>query len=207
MRRALAPLKADTSGVSMVEFALVLPLLATIAMGGIEYANLAMSHVRISQIADEVADNAGRVPDMVTETDLDEIFAGVREIGSSLNFEANGRVVLSSLQGNELAAPNVGQTIRWQRCLGALHVNPAYGIEGAGKSDATLQSMGKTGRTISALPHTAVMFVEVSYEYQPIISSAFVKSTRISYESAFIVRDRTELGIQSTVTTYTCPRY
>ncbi|WP_233222371.1 TadE/TadG family type IV pilus assembly protein [Allosphingosinicella deserti] len=197
----------------MVEFALVLPLLAAIAMTGIEYANLAMAHVRISQIADTVADNAGRVPDLVTETDIDEIFAGARETGGSLDFEANGKVVLSSLQQNGQPAPKTGETdnrgqwIRWQRCLGALKVNPAYGVEGTGESSAALQSMGKTGRTISALPHTAVMFVEVSYDYQPIVSSALVKSTRIQYESAFIVRDRAELGIQSGTTSYNCPTY
>ena len=55
--------------------------------------------------------------------------------------------------------------------------------------------MGKAPRTIAALPLSAVMFVEVTYDYQPIISNKLVGHTRIRYESAFTVRDRADLGI------------
>ena len=46
-----------------------------------------------------------------------------------------------------------------------------------------------------AQPGTAVMFVEVAYDYQPMVFDKLIKPREIRYESAFNVRERTELGI------------
>lgn len=195
-------LATDENGLAMMEFAFSLPVLLVLTLGGLETANFALAHLRISQIAMTVSDNAGRVNTAVDETNINEIFSGARLVGLPIDFENNGRVVLSSLQPNELAAADAGQMINWQRCFGGLDAQPSYGDEGAGREDSSLAAgMGEDGNLIAASEGTAVMFVEVTYQYQPLIDSIWIGGDRdIRYESAFNVRERTNQDITNTQT-------
>lgn len=202
-------LGSDESGVAMIEFAYALPLILALGFGALEIANLAAAHLKVSQMGMMVADNAGRVITRIDEADINEVFDGARQVGESIDFAANGRIVLSSLQPNAVATtdPKHGQWINWQRCTGGLTaVNSRYGAQDKGKSDATLKNgMGPTGKTIKSLPGTAVMFVEISYTYQPLLRG-IISGRRIRYESAFNVRERTEHNITNTksLTVNTC---
>lgn len=193
-RRTLSSLASDCSGIGIIEFALTIPLVVAMAMGGIELANLALTHMRVSQIALTVADNAGRVTTRIDEGNIAEVFAGARLVGEPIEFKEKGRVVLSSLQHNGLEDGDEGQMINWQRCFGDLDVDPAYGEQDDGRDDGSLQGMGPTGQAIQSVPNTAVMFVEVSYEYTPVIGGV-MEPRILRYESAFIVRGRTEHNI------------
>jgi hypothetical protein len=169
-------------------------------LGGLELTNLMLTHLRISQIALTVADNAGRVRTGIDESNIYEVFAGADLIGQDLDFANRGKVVLSSLEPNGLSGVNAGQRINWQRCFGALAVAPRYGRQGAGSSDGALAAgMGPAGNRITAASSTAVMFVEVSYGYEPVILESLrsVVGT-IRYESAFNVRERTNQSITNT---------
>jgi hypothetical protein len=195
----LTDLRAATSGVAMIEFAYSLPVVLTLALGGLEATNLALAHLRVSQVAMTTADNAARVPTLMDESDIAEVFAGADVTGRSLDFTRHGRVVLSSLQDNGQSGTRQGQTVGWQRCYGQLSVAPAYAREGAGANDATLRSgMGPAGRQITAQPGTAVMFVEVTYDYQPLLAGSVFGPIQIRYETALNVRERTNLGISNT---------
>jgi len=147
-----------------------------------------------------VADNAGRVVTGIDEANVYEVFAGAGVIGQPMDFEANGRVVLSSLQDNGLGGGNAGQMINWQRCWGELDVAPAYGTEGTGRDDSSLASgMGSEGNRILSAPDTAVMVVEVTYNYQPLISDSILPvSGQIRHESAFNVRGRQNNNLSNT---------
>ena len=192
-----AMLSRDARGMALVEFALSLPLVLALGLGGFELANYALTNLRVNQIALSVADNAGRVITRIDETDVVEVFAGARVTGEPIGFQQNGRVVLSSLQHNGRTGTTAGQMINWQRCWGSLAVAPSYGRQGAGRTNGSLQSMGRPGRAIASLPNTAVMFVEVSYRYSPLIGGVLSPQT-IRYESAFIVRGRTQNDISNT---------
>jgi hypothetical protein len=90
--------------------------------------------------------------------------------------------------------------INWQRCWGDLGTAPAYGTEGTGRDDDSLENgMGANGNTITSIPGTAVMFVEVTYDYQPLISGTILPiSGTIRRESAFNVRGRQNNDISNT---------
>ncbi len=191
-RRAVASLRSCTSGMALTEFAVSLPVLLTLGLVGLETANLAMAHLRVSNIAMMTADNAARVRDGIDEADVIELMTGAKMTGTSLRFAENGRIVLSSVEVN--AAGN-GQWIRWQRCDGARNVTSHYGNEGRGQSDNSLQAVGPAGNRIAAQPNTAVMLVEVSYAYQPIVPNSFLEGREIRYESAFNVRQRVNQAI------------
>ncbi len=123
------------NGMAMTEFALGLPVFLTLTIGGIESSNLALAHMRVSNLAMTVADNAGRVMSGIDESDVYEVFSGAQVVGESIGFEEHGRVILSSLEDNGRKGSKHGQVIRWQRCWGDLDVDPAYGTQGAGAND------------------------------------------------------------------------
>ena len=187
------------NGMAMTEFALGLPVFLTLTIGGIECSNLALAHMRVSNLAMTVADNAGRVMSGIDESDVYEVFSGAQVVGESIDFQENGRVILSSLEDNGHKGSKHGQVIRWQRCWGDLDVDPAYGTQGVGANDASLASgLGSSGRTIVATSGTALMFVEATYEYQPLVATGFFPEATIRYESAFNVRGRQNNAISNT---------
>jgi Flp pilus assembly pilin Flp len=200
MRRIPAAIGRDERGVAFVEFALIAPLVLFMILGGLEVVNYAVAQLRVNQIAMTVADNAGRVTTGIDEANVYEVFAGANVIGQSMDFKQHGRIVLSSLQDNGRSGGKHGQMINWQRCWGDLGTAPAYGRQGLGRNDNSLETgMGPTGNKIVSIPGTAVMFVEVSYDYQPLISGTIVPvSGTIRRESAFNVRGRQNNDISNT---------
>ena len=65
------------------------------------------------------------------------------------------------------------------------------------ETKATLTSVGTGANVISANAGTAVMVVEVAYNYQPIIPNSFLPGRRITYVSAFNVRQRTDQTLRN----------
>ena len=206
----LRRLRQDQSGLALIEFAYSLPVLLALTLGGLEVANLAITHMKLSQLAMLVADNASRVRASIDEADINEIVSGAALSANGLNFAANGKIFLSDLEPNRQDAPNTGQYIRWQRCYGSGSFTSTYGTTGNGASDASMvDGMGPTNRKISAGNGTAVMFVEVTYKYQPLISNSIFGEKTIRYTSAFNVRERTDQAMKnagnlSTSQTATC---
>lgn len=200
VRSLLDRLWRDERGLALVEFAFAAPILLLLILGGLELVNYALAHLRVNQIAMTVADNAGRVVTGIDEANVYEVFAGAGVIGDPLDFEANGRIVLSSLQDNEQNGSAAGQMINWQRCWGELDVDPAYGIEGTGRDNDDLEDgMGEEDARIISAPGTAVMVVEVSYDYQPLIGGNILPiGATIRHESAFNVRGRQNNDISNT---------
>ena len=194
LRALLRRLHRDESGNQVIEFAIVLPALLTLGLGGIEVGNYSIASIRCSQIAASVADNAARARDTIDEADINEIMVGAKLIGSGIKFADNGRIILSSVEQN--AAKN-GYWIRWQRCFGKKAVTSSYGVEGAGKTDATIQGMGPAGKQIAPAAGTALMFVEVVYDYQPIVSNRILGGRTMNYTNAFNVRQRNDQELKN----------
>ena len=194
----LARLRASRSGIALTEFAISLPIFVTLLFGGLEIISLVMAHMRMSQVAISVADNAGRVRTKIDEADIYEVFAGANLVGGG-DFHRDARVILSSLEPNKQTGSRAGQMITWQRCYGALPVSPRYGAEGKGKNDNSLAlGMGSLNSRIRAAEGTAVMFAEVSYRYTPrILPSIVSNGIDLRYESAFNVRERNDQDISN----------
>jgi hypothetical protein len=219
-KRVLRELKNCRSGLALTEFAFSLPILLALSLYGFETANLAIAHLRVSNIATLTADNAARVRDSIDEANIIEMMTGAKMTGSSIRFAQNGRIILTDFERHT----NGRQWIRWQRCDGALDVSSNYGrpknasngdiVNGteylqsdritrstaAQRSDpsyATLTDVGPAGRQISAASGTAVMLVEVVYHYQPIVSESLFGPIQIRYESAFNVRQRNDHDLRN----------
>jgi len=196
----LRRLRRSTSGAALVEFAVTLPVLSVMGMYGVEIAYMSSVNMQISQMALELADNASRmeqtnnstVAPTVTETDINSIMTGVIKRGENFEFTQNGRVILSSL---ELDPATGKQFIHWQRCAGSLMVPSAYGNDSNnnGLNGGTLTGMGSGSTKAIATTGIAVMFVELTYDYEGIFGTLFVKNMRFKQEASYIVRDIRDL--------------
>lgn len=182
----------------MTEFALSAPILMTAGLWGVETANQAIVQMRVNQIAVLIADNASRIGEnsllgnaRIYESDLNDVLYGAHvQGGAAFDFYKHGRVIVSSLE----VVPDTEdqQYIHWQRCMGELRHLSTYGDEGDGL-DGRLSGMGPLGEEIVAFDDEAVMFVEVAYVYQPMISSAFTSAGTLKATAAFNVRENRDL--------------
>lgn len=209
MRPLLRRLARDSSGASLIEFALALPIVFYMGGAGIEYTNMARVHLQISQIALDLADNASRVglssnlaATQIRETDMNDVLAGARLQGNGLGLTTNGRITISSLEMVQQSYDTVPvQRIHWQRCVGlksGTGFASSYGTTSTtAGTDATLANagttmstgMGDTGYKVSAPTGAGVMFVEVNYTYQPFFGTMFVTNKVMHYTASFVVRD------------------
>jgi hypothetical protein len=196
VRRLSRRLRRDTSGLALVEFAFAAPLVLGMGMLGTETAFLVITHMQVSQIAMQVADNASRVGEQdvltarkVFERDIAETLIGAEKLGNTIDLFEQGRVIISSLQRNAQG----GQWIAWQRCRGAKNHVSSYGLQGAGATGTAFPGMGVQGRYITASQGTAVMFVEVSYDFRSPTPMNVFDDNEITYTAAFNVRDNRDL--------------
>lgn len=195
-RRFSRHLRDDRSGVAMIEFGFAFPLLLTLGMVGTETTYLVITHMTVSQVAMQVADNASRIGStdvvaarIIFESDVKETLIGAEKLADGIGIYDNGRVIISSLQQND----DDGQWIAWQRCRGAKVWESSFGEEGDGINGKGFPGMGTPGNEITASPGTAVMFVEVAYDYQSLTPFNVFDGRTISYTAAFNIRDARNL--------------
>jgi hypothetical protein len=205
----LRHLHKSRSGLAAVEFALSLPLLLVAGLYGTETANYALTIMKVSEVATHLADNASRIGDTSTitnraifEADVADLLAGAQtQGGSKLDFYGRGRAIISSL---EIVTPGLScggktcpgnptdgvQFIHWQRCQGVKNVTSDYGDE----YDEMPSGIGPVGQEITVEAGTAAIFVEVTYDYQPLISSKFIGTPSIKAVASFTQRDNIDLS-------------
>ena len=174
----------------MTEFALALPFLLTTGLWGAEMVNFTIVKMKVNELATHLADNASRIGDTSTlqnrkifESDINDLFLGSNiQATRTLDFFEHGRAIVSSL---EVRTPSSNQYIHWQRCKGKKVYASTYGAE-----NANVTGMGPAGEQVTAAPDEGVIFVEVAYEYQPLVSSRFVGTPVIKSIASFVVRDK-----------------
>lgn len=227
----LARLLRERDAAATIEFALMLPLVMYLGGAGIEYANYGLAQMRISQIAMTLADNAGRVglsstlaTTQLRETDVNDIFSGLRLQSGNLNLTTYGRITLSSLEYTSQTYDLVPvQRIHWQRCLGkrsGTNYDSSYGTTSTSAgTTATLANagtamptgMGDSDALVNAPLGYGVMFVEINYDYQSLFGTLYAPPMRIHYVASYVVRDTRDYSMiynpAPTVTRSTCNLY
>ncbi|WP_332810554.1 TadE/TadG family type IV pilus assembly protein [Sphingomonas sp.] len=199
LARALASLRSvfrDRRGVAYVEFAYSLPMFLTLMLGGAEISNYVTTKMRMSQLALHLADHAARIgtgsqlaAKTVSETQINDVLTGAGLQAGGLNLYSKGRVIISSLE--PVANPNTTSRykIGWQRCRGIKNVTSSYG--NAGQTNMT--GMGPAGRQVIAPDDSGTIFVELVYDYKPIISNSWAPTLTIREIASMPIRDRRDL--------------
>jgi len=204
-RQRVIAIRGDCSGIALLEFALALPIFVGLTMVGMETVNLAYASQKVGDVATLTTDQIARIRIGISEGDITESLNGIKDIGSTMGFAANGRIIVSSVQPVLDSTGTVtNQRIRWQRCSGALAVASSYGAAGASLGVA---GIGPSGRKIAAGPNDEVIFVEVVYAYQPLISNSFLGSRTLRSITGMTVRERKVNDVQSTGTASPCTQF
>ena len=192
----LRELLRDESGLALIEFGYSLPFLMILGLGGVELANYSITHMRVSQLAVSLADNASRAKQEIVagvprmrEYDVNDTFEAAKHQSGGLDIEHNGRLILSSLEVNATG----GQWIHWQRCFGDANYSSSYGVEGEGATGTSFPGMGPASRRVQAESGFAIMFAEVVYDYKPLVFDRFVSAQPIRKIAAMYVRDDRDL--------------
>lgn len=182
----------DTSGLALLEFALTLPIVLTVSLTGAELTNYIVTKMRISQIALQLADNSARMGSgsqleskKVYESDINDLITGANFQAGALKLLVNGRIIISSVEPH---ATTVGKyRIRWQRCKGN---KTSWGSShGTPATKTSVDGIGPTNRQVIAPPKGVAMFVEVRYQYQPLIRTSLSPSSEINEIASMMVRD------------------
>ncbi len=196
LRRAARRLARGDRATVLIEMAFCIPLLVLLGFGGLEMANLTLVNTQISQIGLNTADNASRIAagsnlaqPQVREVDINEVFGGADKQAGNLDLKARGRIILSSLEQNKQG----GQWIHWQRCYGDMNVASAFGPQGTGATGTDFKGMGPKGREVTAASGTAVMFVEVIYQYRPLLYGKWLGPRTIRSAAAYNIREPRDL--------------
>lgn len=234
--RLLGRLRRDRSGLALMEFAFSLPIILGLGMYSVETANLALVNMRVSQIALNLADNAARVgaastlsTQQLREIDVNDVLQAARFQGQSINLTTQGRITLSSLENVQRTYPDgtsdsaAVQRIHWQRCLGlksganydsTYGPNPtiAAGTDASAANKGVDRVAGMGDPVVNAPPGSALMFVEINYEYKPIVAGWLLTGNqRVHYVASFIVRDNRDFSRlfnpSPTATAATCNLY
>lgn len=189
--KQLGQLRHDTSGVSIVEFALMLPLLVMIGAGGLELINFVLANQKIERIASITADNIARNTLAPSERSFVDSFAGADDIARPFDIETDGRLILTGVIGVPENGQIVGKVV-WQRCSGLLP-----GIGSAIGEEATNPDLWANGDNVT-LPNNIklqqnqlVVVSEVAYRYEPLISLAQIPQRTdgiVRQRSVFVTR-------------------
>lgn len=155
MLRFLGRLRRDTRGLSVLEFALLLPVLVVLAVGTIEFGRLILLTQKLQNGTFILADLAAR-DRTLSEGQLQNIFLALATLIEPFEFANSGTAIVTSV-----VSPETGPAVvAWQRQgAGALSAESAIGAAGA----------------VAELPDTLVLganetliVTELVYSYTPI---------------------------------------
>ncbi len=212
-RRMLRRLRRDRSGVSVIEFALVLPLFVTLGMYGAEIAWMNVAAMQASQVAVALADNASRIAQTdntsvtptISAADVNSVLTGALLEGSDIGIDQQGRVILSSVEVHPVTGK---QYIHWQQCKGPVKKNSLLGNpDPTGLLNTVVSSGVKIGKaTVKAPKDTAMIVAEVWFNYKGLFGDLFVQPFMMHEQAAVIVRDNrnTTVGLVGSLTSNSC---
>ncbi len=200
-RRLLARLRMlprEKRAVAMLEFGLTLPIFLVLVLTGAELTNYITTKMRLSQLALQLADNAARAGSgsqlsakTLSEKQINDLLTGAGLQSGELDLYNRGRVILTDLE--PVASPNTTAKYKivWQRCKGAKTSHGStYGTQG----QTNLTGIGPAGRQAMAPDNGAAMFVEVYYEYQPLVQLSRAPTSNFTEIASMVVRDRRDLS-------------
>jgi len=170
MLAALRQLRHDVAGVSLVEFALSLPLLAMLGMGGLEYINFVLAHQKVERISAITADTIARNTLAPSERSFVDAFKSVDKAGRPFHISGNGRTILTGVIGVNKNGKVVNKIV-WQRCGGQMTtVSSTLGTEWTGTTDFGDGPDITLPNNIMLEQNQMAVVSEVIYHYEPLIN-------------------------------------
>lgn len=159
----------SSDGVSLVEFALVLPMLVLVLLGGYEIARFMLLNQNLSRLATNTSDLVSRTESISIE-EIDQVFEAAQHILRPFTLGDRGTILVSSVSVEGIAPPMVN----WQHSSDVIpRVSSAVGSPG----DPATLPQGFVLRE-----DQDVIIAEVFYDYQPFLG--FVTTSKQIYNFA-----------------------
>lgn len=163
--RWLRALGRDTSGISMVEFALMAPIFLGTIFAGLEMAQFVIAGQRMQRITANVADmvaQSGTASIGATETQINDIFDSLNYTAQPFDLLGDGRIIVTAVQGQKNTTTNAIENRKlWHRCNGTLTGQPNL-LPGAVGSVVTLP------RSRQLLEGEILIHAQLAYQYEPL---------------------------------------
>lgn len=141
--------------VAAIEFALVVPILSILFLGGFELTRYVLIYQKLSKTAASMSDLISR-SDKLSEADISNTFNAVQWLMAPYYEENKVRVIVSSIMDD-----GTGNLVNWQRCGGGTLVDASeLGTQG---SYVTLPN------TFDLKLNEDTIVAEVHYDYTSII--------------------------------------
>lgn len=170
-KRSLLQLLRDRKGLAYLEFALILPCLMLLFMGGLEVTRYIQTSQRVDKVTHTIVDLIAQAPEIST-TELDQIMLAVQHIISDDDFAQDGTMIVSCVGFN-----NQGQLIvKWQYTGGG--ALPRTSRIGEEDGEATLPE----GFVMDQRDN--IIVAETFYYFEPMVNETFVDTIEF-YRTAF----------------------
>lgn len=161
---------SSNTGIAAVEFALVLPILLLLFLGGFELSRFLLIHQKVDRIAYTIADVVTQST-VVTNNQINQILSATIQIMNPFSFTDEGIVILSSVY----QSGSNPSTVRWQRSGGGtLSRSSQIGMP---SGNATLPV------ELTLNDKDNVIISEVYYRYTPVLSAGILSPQDI-YKTA-----------------------
>lgn len=188
MRRLWSDLRAlsvrfarDRKGLTLVEFAFLVPIMVTITLCSIEIGRYALLNQKLQHAATSMADLAAR-DGALTVAQLDSLFSAVPSITQPFDFASQGRAIVTSVH----AADDDDPEVYWQRGGGGTLT--ATSQIGAPGNDANIPA------DLPARAGDTIIVAEIFYEYHPLFD--ILIEQKILHRTAYV---RPRIGLLTTL--------
>jgi Flp pilus assembly protein TadG len=152
VRRAWRRFAVREKGLSAIEIAIAVPIAVSLTFNGIELTRYILMHQKAERASMTVADLVSQ-GEVLTAADLTNIFRAGTFIAEPFDFDADGRMIVSSVVGGQS-----GPVVEWQRVFGQ---NPSSSSLGSQGGNASLPA------GFSVPQGDSVIMTEVFFDYQP----------------------------------------
>ena len=172
--------RRDQRGVAAIEFALILPIMALLALGCFEVPRYVLLWQRLERASSGVSDLVAQADEPITVNQLTDIFSAGRIMMQPYDIMKNGSIVVTAI-----ANPTGGKGVSnwWRAACGT--VNTA-GTLGAIPADPTNNPVTPTGLPgpLSPIKDNQVLVTEVYFSYTPVFKT-FIYTGNVLYSVAY----------------------
>ena len=166
LRMKLARFAGDKRGVSAVEFAIILPFMAILYLGGTALTQAIIVKRKVVLVAHTVGDLVARDNSM-TDAEVTAVFDAAKAVFAPYAWNGLLKIKLSSVNINAAGTATVG----WGEAL--------QDTARANNSSVTLPVGLNT-------PNTSIIWAEVTYDFTPPIGGAFTGGTMTLTDQLYI---------------------
>lgn len=166
----LGRLRRCQAGAAAVEFALSLPLLVTVVIGGAEYTRYCIANQKLERVAASVADLVAQGQG-VSLADLQTVFSAVDNMMQPFSLDNAGRVIVTSVSGQS-GRP----VVQWQEAYGSSSDHSRVGVKGG---TATLPA------GLNLRDGENVIVCESFMLYEPMFATDLLEANRLYRVAAY----------------------